>query len=386
VTVTGSGEGAFTLASYSSDPVGAPTFRSSGEFFDVRVAPASSFTTLVVQDCNLNGGDALEYWTGSAWVAVSPESYSAGPPACVTASLSASSSPPLDALVGTVFAVVAPLPTTTTPPVPPVTAPSASSRPGYWEVTTGGDVYSYGSASFHGSTGAMVLAAPVVGMATDPVSGGYWLVGSDGGVFGFDAPFHGSLPMLPASVQPHVPVVGIAATPDGGGYWLVTSSGDVYSFGDATFFGSLGGMRLDQPIVGIAATPDGGGYWLVGQDGGVFSFGDANFEGSLPGLGIHVDDIVGITAGPAGGYWLVGRDGGVFSFGGASYYGSLPGMGLHVNDIVGISSTPKGNGYRLVGADGGIFDFGSAEFEGSLPGLPPSVQPHLPVVGMATAD
>jgi hypothetical protein len=29
-------------------------------------------------------------------------------------------------------------------------------------------------------------------MATDNATGGYWLVGSDGGIFSFDAPFYGS--------------------------------------------------------------------------------------------------------------------------------------------------------------------------------------------------
>jgi hypothetical protein len=29
-------------------------------------------------------------------------------------------------------------------------------------------------------------------MATDPATGGYWLVGSDGGIFTFHAPFEGS--------------------------------------------------------------------------------------------------------------------------------------------------------------------------------------------------
>ena len=72
------------------------------------------------------------------------------------------------------------------------------------------------------------------------------------------------------------PVVGMAATPDGGGYWLVASDGGIFSFGDARFFGSTGALHLNEPVVGMAATPDGGGYWLVASDGGVFSFGDAS--------------------------------------------------------------------------------------------------------------
>ena len=71
------------------------------------------------------------------------------------------------------------------------------------------------------------------------------------------------------------PVVGMAVTPSTNGYWLVASDGGIFTFGDARFFGSMGGQRLNKPIVGMAATPDGGGYWLVASDGGIFSFGDA---------------------------------------------------------------------------------------------------------------
>ena len=68
------------------------------------------------------------------------------------------------------------------------------------------------------------------------------------------------------------------------GYWLVAADGGIFTFGDAPFYGSTGGLRLNQPIVGMAATPDGGGYWLVAKDGGIFTFGDAGFYGSAGNL------------------------------------------------------------------------------------------------------
>jgi hypothetical protein len=37
-----------------------------------------------------------------------------------------------------------------------------------------------------------VLNGPVVGAATDGATGGYWLVGNDGGIFSFDAPYYGA--------------------------------------------------------------------------------------------------------------------------------------------------------------------------------------------------
>jgi hypothetical protein len=51
------------------------------------------------------------------------------------------------------------------------------------------------------------------------------------------------------------PIVGLTATPTGGGYWLVGSDGGIFSFGDAAFFGSAGALRLRQPVVGMAARP-----------------------------------------------------------------------------------------------------------------------------------
>ena len=65
-------------------------------------------------------------------------------------------------------------------------------------------------------------------------SGGYSQVASDGGVFSFDADFHGSLGSLPLVAL----VSGIASTSDGGGYRMVTGSGSVFAFGNAPFWSS----------------------------------------------------------------------------------------------------------------------------------------------------
>jgi len=84
-----------------------------------------------------------------------------------------------------------------------------------------------------------------------------------------------------ATTTVNAPPVGIARTPTGAGYWLAASDGGIFSFGDAAFYGSMGGKPLNAPVVGITATPDGKGYWEVASDGGIFSFGDAAFYGSV---------------------------------------------------------------------------------------------------------
>jgi hypothetical protein len=66
----------------------------------------------------------------------------------------------------------------------------------------------------------------------------------------------------------------------GKGYRFVASDGGIFSFGDATFLGSTGSLKLVKPVVGMAKARIGDGYWLVASDGGVFSFGSAGFHGS----------------------------------------------------------------------------------------------------------
>jgi hypothetical protein len=175
------------------------------------------------------------------------------------------------------------------------------------------------------------LNAPIVGMATTSSGGGYWMTGSDGGVFASgDAGFYGST----GALHLNKPVVGMAATPDGRGYWLVASDGGIFAFGDAGFYGSTGALHLNKPVVGMAATPDGRGYWLVASDGGIFAFGDAGFYGSTGSLRLNAP-IVGMAGAPDGhGYWLVASDGGIFTFGSAGFDGSLGGTG--VTDVTGM--------------------------------------------------
>ena len=230
---------------------------------------------------------------------------------------------------------------------------------GYWLVGSDGGVYAYGAARFWGSTGSLRLNASIVGMAATPDGGGYWLVARDGGVFDYgDAGFYGSAGSLPLNA----PVVGMASTHDGGGYWLVASDGGIFSYGDARFEGSAGAMALNAPVVGMAPVPDGGGYWLVAGDGGIFSYGDAVFAGSTGSLRLNAP-IEGMAATPDGaGYWFVASDGGVFSYGDARYFGSLGGTQLP-GPVVGMAADPRGSGYWLA--------VGSAPLVGKVVGIDP---------------
>ena len=148
------------------------------------------------------------------------------------------------------------------------------------------------------------------------------------------------------------------------GYWMVGSDGGVFGFGGAPYQGSLPALGIHvNNIKGIVPTSDGKGYWLVGSDGGVFALGDAGFVGSIPGLGIHINNIVGAVSTSDGkGYWMIGADGGVFAFGDAGFVGSVPGLGIHVKNVVAVVPTHDSRGYWMIGSDGGIFSFGDAKY------------------------
>jgi hypothetical protein len=205
-------------------------------------------------------------------------------------------------------------------------------------------------------------------------SHGYWLVGSDGGIFSFgSAAFHGSM----GSTHLQRPVVGITPTSTGNGYWLPASDGGIFSFGDATYYGSLPGIgfhpagsgqsqSLNAPIVGMVPTLTGHGYFMVASDGGVFAFGDARFEGSCPGIGGCAGRAVAVMPDSTGkGYWLVTNAGGVYAFGDASFYGAPPAESV---PVVGAVATSDGHGYWLLYANGVVSSFGDAASYGSPTG------------------
>ena len=252
-----------------------------------------------------------------------------------------------------------------------------------------------------------------------PPSHGYWLVGSDGGIFTFgSAQFYGST----GSLHLQRPVVGITPTADRGGYWLVASDGGIFAFGDAGFHGSIPGTglnpagsglphSLNAPIVGMVPSTDGGGYFMVASDGGVFAFGDARFEGSCPGIGgcqrrrggrrarrerqrllghdehrlrLHLRRRRQLRRSPdhrarpspppwrrpnGGGYWILDGAGQVFPFGDATGMGSLaPGSAGGLDPASAVFATSDGGGYWVVTALGKVANFGDAPDDGDMSG------------------
>ena len=225
-------------------------------------------------------------------------------------------------------------------------------------------------------SGADPGATPDPGAPAPPQ--GYWLVARDGGIFSFgSARFFGST----GGVRLNQPIVGMTGTPGGQGYWFVAADGGIFAYGDAKFYGSTGARRLNKPIVGMAATPTGKGYWLVASDGGIFAYGDAGFFGSTGAVKLN-KPITGMSVSPTGkGYWFVANDGGIFSFGDVKFYGSGASF-VAAAPVVGMTSTVGGDGYRLVRSDGGVAHYGKAQNKGSMTGQ----RLTQPVVGMAISS
>lgn len=141
-------------------------------------------------------------------------------------------------------------------------------------------VSSLASVWFWSSVNAANAATPttVVEYAPDPAlsagNGGGWLVTNDGHVqpegILFSGPgFYGDL-----SGRGITNIVGMLPTLDGKGYWLVGSDGGVFAFGDAHFLGSIPGSNYPVPEtwVGMDHCNSGHGYAVIDQSGGNYQF------------------------------------------------------------------------------------------------------------------
>ena len=201
---------------------------------------------------------------------------------------------------------------------------------GYWLVGSDGGIFNFGSAAFYGSTGSLTLQRPVVGITPTNDNNGYWLVASDGGVFVTAMPPSWDRYRASACIQP------VRALPH----------------------------SLNQPIVGIVPSANGQGYYMVAADGGVFAF-NSTFAGSCPGIGGCSGAAVAVAPDASGkGYWLATSTGQIYSFGNAKYFGA---PGPQTSPITSMVRTPDGGGYYIIDALGQVFAYGDAVWRGICP-------------------
>jgi hypothetical protein len=231
----------------------------------------------------------------------------------------------------------------------------SSDDEGYWILGTDGGVFSY-DVPFWGSRG-MGAVGTTPAITARPQGDGYWVASENGNVFALGAALNfGSPSMLVGKI------VDIVATSTGLGYWLLGEDGIVYNFGDAVDHGEF--PLTTSLLTAMAARSDNNGYWLVAEDGAIYAFGTAPYHGNAA---VGAAKAVGIAARAQNdGYWIVASDGAVFAKGAATYYGganTIPGAA----PIIDIVATSTGLGYWLLAENGGVFTFGDADFHGASP-------------------
>ena len=260
------------------------------------------------------------------------------------------------------------------PPAPPVTSPSSVSH-GYWLDGSDGGIFGFGAAQFYGSTGSLILQRPVVGIVPTKDHGGYWLDASDGGVFSFgDTQFYGSIPglglhpagsHLPNSLD--APIVAMVPSIDDNGYFMVASDGGVFAFGDAHFAGSCPGIGgCSGAAVAVMPDASGNGYWLVTQTGNVYTFGDAAAYGAPGNTGSPVTSAVSTPNG--GGYWILTANGTVYNYGNAANLGDAAGAFGGFDPATAVFTTSDGGGYWIASANGTVDKYGDAPNDGDMSG------------------
>lgn len=185
---------------------------------------------------------------------------------------------------------------------------------GYWILASNGQVSAFHAPWF----GQLLLPAgeqgqfpAAVGIAAATDGAGYYVLQADGTVRGFDAPLHGSLAgqlrygsQTPFTASGPVTATGLAVDPVTGGYWVTTSTGGVFGFAapDLGSPAAVGRADTGGSLVGIVAIRDG--YAALAADGEVYRFTGTGFHAvtlSLPAGATAV----GLAADPAtGGLWL----------------------------------------------------------------------------------
>lgn len=106
---------------------------------------------------------------------------------------------------------------------------------------------------------------------TVPGGNGFSVARPDGAVDSFEgAPNFGSM----SGHKMNAPVVGFAYTHTGKGYWLLGEDGGIFGFGDAQYIGPVAhffkdwniGFGTASPLVGIRRGPIGNGDYVLVAD------------------------------------------------------------------------------------------------------------------------
>ncbi|MGH9105210.1 MAG: hypothetical protein ACRDZX_05120, partial [Acidimicrobiales bacterium] len=185
--------------------------------------------------------------------------------------------------------------------------------------------------------------------------------------------YYGSLPSLDMT---ELPIIEIVPTPDGGGYYMVGTDGGVYAFGDARFEGScatIGGCGK-LTVTGLLAGPNGDGYWLLLSNCTMIAFGaapkTADPDCQVRAVASRAIAKEAVLTPDGQGYWALLESGSVFAEGDAKAYGHWEASAVPVKKVPAVALLPTrdGHGAWLVFANGKVEDLGDARPVGGLAG------------------
>jgi hypothetical protein len=178
VSLSAQGEGTVTVGQYPGVPDQLTSLQATSNYLDVSVSPGNSFSSLTLTDCNLGGGNALDWWNPSAdggqgsyqpVVGDPGPSTPSGSPSCMAVTLTNSTAPSLQQLQGAVFATLG--------------APSqgaCTASPTVTESPSNATLASGGSASFSSTSSAPSPCSVAVAWQVLAAGGSGWSGLSDG--------------------------------------------------------------------------------------------------------------------------------------------------------------------------------------------------------------
>ena len=106
-------------------------------------------------------------------------------------------------------------------------------------------------------SGSVEFFDGTIALGTVPLSGNEAVVSIEAnvaGTYALTAAYGGDSANASSTSAPVNLVAVHYGQPGTQGYWLVGSDGGIFSFGAAQFYGSTGALRLQRPVVGITAT------------------------------------------------------------------------------------------------------------------------------------
>jgi hypothetical protein len=102
IIIEGTGQHTVTTGRYADNPVGAPTFSPTGDYWFVDVTDLSGLNSVTIRFCPAESNNTVYYWDGGNWIKCSQQEYT---DRCIAVMISSSTSPQISDLSMLIFAL-----------------------------------------------------------------------------------------------------------------------------------------------------------------------------------------------------------------------------------------------------------------------------------------